>query len=609
MLKRKDDLPIERILALLERHWKLLTVAAWLLFCAWFVYSRWANIQAFALGDTDDNMRMMQVRALLQGQDWFDLRQYRLNPPFGADMHWSRLVDLPLAGLILLLRPFLGGAEAERIAAAVAPMLPFVILLFAIAVTARRLIDPRAFLLPAIALIVAGLTNSMFMPERLDHHGWQLALLAVSIAGLVDPGRLRGGLTLGLSTSLSLAIGLEMVIYLAIAGTCVVLMWVADGAQKRRLLAYAISVGGGTSFAFLVFASYANRAPLCDALSPVWLSTALLGSALLVGAAWLSPGSWKARLALATAVGAAVAGFHALAWPHCLTRLEGVSPEVYDLWLSKVREARPVYRHGWQIASLVLALPVTGAIGWALLAWRNRGDADLLRRTLAAAAPALAALLLLFWQTRTGPAAQMMAVVGAVAIVWVVAPWFDRARNALVRTLGVVAIALIGFGAVVPLGLKLAPPKASTERDKRIEKANRLCNFIGSYGPIARQPKGVVFTFLDYSPRLIALTHHDAIMGPYHRNGEQIADVMKAFRGSADNARRTFAKYKADYLLTCPHSSTTTIFMAEAPKGFYAQLARGQVPPWLTPVPLPEDSPFRMWRISPAPESSPEARR
>ena len=41
---------------------------------------------AFALVDTDDNMRISQVRALLAGQDWYDLRQYRLSPPFGLDM-------------------------------------------------------------------------------------------------------------------------------------------------------------------------------------------------------------------------------------------------------------------------------------------------------------------------------------------------------------------------------------------------------------------------------------------------------------------------------------------------------------------------------------------
>ena len=598
MLKRKDDLPIERILALLERHWKLITVAAWLAFCAWFVFVRWSNIHAFALGDTDDNMRMMQVRALLNGQDWFDLRQYRLNPPFGANMHWSRLVDLPLAALILLLRPLVGGADAERIAAAVAPMLPYLILLFGVALTARRLIDRRAFLLPIIAMIVAGLTNSMFMPERLDHHGWQLALLSVSIAGLADPKRVRGGLTLGVSSALSLAIGLEMVIYLALAGAATVLFWVADADQRRRLLAYAVSLGGGTALAFLLFASYANRIAVCDALSPVWLSNALLGSALLVGLAWRTPGDWRVRLALAVGAGIVVAAFHAMAWPHCLTRLEGVSPEVDDLWLSHVREARPIYRHGWQMTTLILALPVTAMIGWGLLGWRNRGDRDLLRRTIAVAVPGMVAMLLLLWQTRTGPAAQLLAVVGATAVVWLLAPAFDRSKRSWVRTLGVVAVALVGFGALVPLGLKLAPAKVPTPREVEIEKANRLCNFIVAYRPIAQQPKGTVFTFLDYSPRLITLTHHNAIMGPYHRNGEQIADVMKAFRGSAEEARRIFAKYRADYLLTCPNSSTTTIFLSEAKEGFYGQLTRGQVPGWLTPVPLPADSPFKMWRIA-----------
>jgi hypothetical protein len=51
-------------------------------------------------------------------------------------------------------------------------------------------------------------------------------------------------------------------------------------------------------------------------------------------------------------------------------------------------------------------------------------------------------------------------------------------------------------------------------------------------------------------------------------------------------------------LLTCPKSSTTTIFMSEAPKGFYGQLERGQVPNWLTPVALPKDSPYKMWRVT-----------
>ncbi len=124
-----------------------------------------------------------------------------------------------------------------------------------------------------------------------------------------------------------------------------------------------------------------------------------------------------------------------------------------------------------------------------------------------------------------------------------------------------------------------------------------LCNSLWAYRPVARQPKGVVFTFIDFGPRLITVTPHNSIGGPYHRNGEQIADVMNAFRGSADDAHRLIAKYHSDYLLVCPNSSTTTIFRAEAPKGFYAQLAAGKVPQWLVPVDLGKDSPFRMWQV------------
>jgi hypothetical protein len=599
MLKRKDDLPLDRVLALLERHWKLLTIVAWLTFCAWFTYTSWWSITHFNLGDTDDNMRMMQVRALLHGQGWYDLRQYRLNPPYGANIHWTRFVDLPIAGIILATQPFVGGPKAQLIAAGLAPMLPYGLLLFGVALTARRLIEPRAFILPVVAMILAGLTNSMFQPERIDHHGWQLALLSLSVAGLSDPKRIRGGLTLGITTALSVAIGIEMIIYLAVAGAAVALFWIADPRERNRMGAYAVSLGGAVSLSFVVFASYANRADLCDALTPPWLSTLLVSSALLLVLAWLTPADWRIRLGLGAAAAAIVAAFYALMWPQCLSPLESVSPEETALWLSHVREARPVYTHGWQVASLILALPVTGAIGWTLLAWRNRADWDLFRRTVGAALMGLVATLLLFWQTRTGPAAQMMSVVGAVAIVWVMAPLFDRMRNPMLRSLGVVAVAVIGFGAAIPLAMKFVPGTKMTPREVQVEKANRLCNYIGSYRPIAEQPTGIVFTFIDLAPRLITLTDHNSIMGPYHRNGEQIVDSMKAFRGSADDAHRIFDKYHSTYLLTCPNSSTTTIFESETPNGFYAQLEKGKVPKWLTPVQLPADSPFRMWRIAP----------
>ena len=598
MQERKEQGWEERIVALIERHWKWAVLIVWLGFCGWFIFNKWTDIRFFNLGDTDDNLRMMQVRGLLHGQGWFDLRQYRLNPPWGANIHWSRLIDLPLAGLILALRPFLGGPGAERWAVAIAPLLPYLLLLFSLALTARRLIDKRAYPLGFFAIFFAGSTNGMFMPERIDHHGWQLALLALAVSALADPKRLRGGLTLGIASALSLTIGLEMIIYLAIAGAVTVLFWIDEPAERERLGAYAISLATGATLGFLIFASNDNRGAVCDALSPVWLSDALLGGALLYGLAWLSPVDWKRRLLLALAAGIVIAGFHAAMWPHCIQRLEGVSPEVERLWLSHVREARPIYRHGWRIATLVLALPVTAAIGWGLLAWRRRRDRELLRRILGAAAPGIAATLLLLWQTRTGPAAQMMSAVGAAALVWILVPFAWNARNGAVRVVGTMAAVVVGVGAVLPFILNFIPEPRRTPYEAAIGRANYLCNSMWAYHPVSLLPKGLIFTFIDFGPRLITVTHHDAVGGPYHRNGQQIADVMNAFRGDAGQAHRLIAKYRSSYVMICPNSSTTTIFMAEAPKGFYAQLQAGRVPGWLEPVALPEKSPFKLWRVT-----------
>lgn len=597
MAEGKDRDWERRALDFLEREWKSIVFIIWILTCLWWIYMSWDQIRWFGLGDTDDNMRIMQVRALLHGQGWYDLRNYRMNPPFGANIHWSRLVDLPIAGLILGLRPFLGGAGAERWAVAIAPMLPYLLLLYAVALTARRLLGPTAYLLAFLGLIFAQSNNGMFSPERIDHHGWQLALLALSIASIADPRRVRGGILLGVSSALSLAIGLEMIIYLAIAGAGIVLFWVDEREERERLGAYALSLGGSISLCFLFFASNDNWNAVCDALSPVWLSDALIGSALMFALSWASPADWRRRLVLALCAGILIAGFHALTWPHCLSRPEGVSPEVDRLWLSHVKEARPFYTHGWRIATLIMTLPVTGLIGWGLLCWWHWQDRDLRRRVIGSALPCLAATLLLFWQTRTGPASQMLAVVGCAAFIWIIIPRSWSSKSSSIRIIVTSLAVVLGCGAVVPIVVGFIPEEKASPREIAIGKANRLCATLWGLHPVALQPKGVVMTFVDLGPRLITLTHHDAIAGPYHRNGQQIVDVMNFWRGSAGQAHQIVSKYHVTYVLSCPDSSTTTIFEAETPKGFYVQLQHGQVPGWLLPVSLPKDSPYRMWKV------------
>jgi hypothetical protein len=132
---------------------------------------------------------------------------------------------------------------------------------------------------------------------------------------------------------------------------------------------------------------------------------------------------------------------------------------------------------------------------------------------------------------------------------------------------------------------------------RTINIANNRCPTLAALRPIARQPRGLVLTFVDLGPRLIAVTPHDAITGPYHRNSRQIIDVMHVWRGDADNAHRTALRYHVDYLLICPNLSESTVYRAEAPRGFYMQLIANKVPGWLQPVPLPANSPYRMWRV------------
>src|SRR5205823_7719128 len=90
-----------------------------------------------------------------------------------------------------------------------------------------------------------------------------------------------------------------------------------------------------------------------------------------------------------------------------------------------------------------------------------------------------------------------------------------------VRVVGAVVIVIAGAGAAVPFVVGFIPEPKSTPQQAAIGKANSLCNSLWGYHPVALQPKGMVFTFVDLGPRLIAVTHHEAVTGPYHRNGQQ----------------------------------------------------------------------------------------
>ncbi|MPT46848.1 MAG: hypothetical protein E2598_00315 [Sphingobium sp.] len=619
-IKSSTNFAITRSISWANANWKWVTFLIWIGVCAYYLSVRQDNIFWFTLNDTDDNIRYVQVQDWLNGQGWYDLRQYRLDPPGGANIHWSRIVDIPIAGLILFFRLFMENGQADRWACAIAPMLPLFVLMLGLGFITRRLsaASSPAWIIAAIAPLGAPMGISMYMPLRIDHHGWQLAFMVLTLAGILDRKWMRGGVVAGLSTALSIAIGMEMMVYLAGAGGLIALRWVFKDGAGRRMAPYALSLGGGMGVMFALFASDANRLPMCDSISPIWVAVMGLVSAGMLILSMLPLRNWPMRLMAGAVVGGIIGGFALSIWPQCFTGAYQISPELDRLWLSHVREAKPITAQSLPSAISMLALPIGGAMAAIIACITVRRDTERLWAWATVTLMTLFALGLMFWQVRAGPAAQLLAI---PAIAWAAYAVLERiiAGSWRVRIAAAFggALLLALFNASFVYGyvnrwtnaITGGPPpmnasqqsaqKARTERLERIRRANARCRTLPALQALNALPPATIFTLVDLSPRLIATTHHSAIAGPYHRNEKAILDIHHAFDGNADNFRAIARRHGARYFLICPDFPEGTVYRSRSPNGFYAHAERGDVPPWMHQILLKNGDklPYRLYRI------------
>src|ERR1044072_2340641 len=180
----------------------LVLTAAW-------TFKDWSNLSLLRLPDNDDMARLAQVRDWLNWPAFNDLMQYRLGPPGGASMHWSRIADAGPALLILVFRPLLGTTGAEITMALTYPALLFLFYLLLAARIAKRLGGEAAGTPPLPLAALAFPTISLFIPGRIDHHALQIVLTLLLVDAIVAPPSLRNGAIGGIRAALSLAIGLE----------------------------------------------------------------------------------------------------------------------------------------------------------------------------------------------------------------------------------------------------------------------------------------------------------------------------------------------------------------------------------------------------------------
>ena len=127
----------------------------------------------------------------MAGQSWFDVSQYRVHPPEGVPMHWSRLVDIPLAAFIAFFSLLVSTPmEAERLAMVVVPLLTFACLFATLAALTVRVTGDRAMAVFATLMLAISMGVIMqFQPMRIDHHGWQIVLDALAVFFIVGASR------------------------------------------------------------------------------------------------------------------------------------------------------------------------------------------------------------------------------------------------------------------------------------------------------------------------------------------------------------------------------------------------------------------------------------
>jgi hypothetical protein len=123
------------------------------------------------------------------------------------------------------------------------------------------------------------------------------------------------------------------------------------------------------------------------------------------------------------------------------------------------------------------------------------------------------------------------------------------------------------------------------------------CTAAEALKPLAGLPRGNIANVFDMGPALLVHTPHSVIAGPYHRTPTMIADSVRLWRADDAEARHIMAHYGATYLLACPSAVDLEAAKKDAPDGLWARIEAGRTPAWLEPMPLPAESPLRLFRI------------
>ena len=326
-----------------QPHFALLLGLAWLLIVIQLLAQHW-SATALVLADTDDAMRLAQLRDWLAGQGWYDLTQRRIAGGYkvAALVAPDRCRTCRHAGPVRPVRRNRDGraADAHRVADAVA------------AADDRRrgryrlAHAGREAALIVLLLAVIGLPAfNQFRPGRIDHHNVQIALSMLVVAATVWSGRVRwAALAAGAVTGLAMAVGLECLPYLLVCAAAFAVRYVINPNAARASGEYGLALAAASLAGFLILVGPDrwSRAA-CDEIAINWLALTVIGGTGLALAARFASDDARVRcMQMLLAGGVAVALF---LWiePRCARGPYAMmDPVVWPIWLAHVHEMKPL---------------------------------------------------------------------------------------------------------------------------------------------------------------------------------------------------------------------------------------------------------------------------
>jgi hypothetical protein len=101
---------------------------------------------------------------------------------------------------------------------------------------------------------------------------------------------------------------------------------------------------------------------------------------------------------------------------------------------------------------------------------------------------------------------------------------------------------------------------------------------------------------LDLGPAILAETTHEVFAGPYHRNNDGNAALIRLMLASLPTAQKILSDRRVDYLVTCSAAPDANIVRL-APEGLEARLGRGETPEFLEPIDLGPAAKISAWRV------------